>query len=102
MLDHVFRAFLESGSVSSVTIIRAVAQKGKPARREGGRGMIWRVRVTVGERQMFVEAARGGAREWASLDKLCDWLDACGMHAFELSVGLKPLSAVQQDLELVP
>lgn len=102
MLDHVFRAFVESGSITGVTIVRAAAQKGKPARREGGRGLIWKVRVTVGERQMFVEAARGGAREWASLDKLCDWLELCGMDAFELKICVESFSAAQQDLEFVP
>ncbi|MDI9330926.1 MAG: hypothetical protein QM527_06395 [Alphaproteobacteria bacterium] len=102
MLDHVFRAFLESGAVTAITVVRASAQKGKPARRKGGRGMIWKVRVSVGERQMYLEAVRGGAREWASLDSLCDWLELCGMHAFDLDINLESFVSKQESLELLP
>jgi len=99
MNNTVFQSLLASGAISGVAIVRAQARKGKPAMREGGGGLVWVVRVSIGEREMFLEAARGGAREWASLDKLLQWLAMSGVIANEMKVHAEFSASLQKDLE---
>lgn len=99
MNNIVFRDLLASGAISEVSVVRAHARKGKPAMRDGGGGLVWLVRISIGNREMFLEAARGGAREWASLDKLLQWLNSSGVVTNEIKIQGEFSASLQKDLE---
>jgi hypothetical protein len=84
MQENVFRELLGHSIVKEVLVCQGLALKGKPARRSGRDALVWRVKVSIAGIPEFLEAARGGAREWASLDKLMGWLKMRGVGSCRL------------------
>lgn len=103
MLESVFRKLLEQSLVSAVEVLPVVAAKGKPARRSRGRELVWSVRIhpLSGRGVEFIEAARGGPREWASLDRLIRWLSTCGVEVCSVRIQALNADARQGELALI-
>jgi len=74
MIERVLKMFLEKNIVRSIEICGASPSKGRPAQRDG-KNVIWVLRFELIDGSFeFLESARGGAREWASLDRMVDWI----------------------------
>lgn len=85
MLESVFKGLIHQKLITDIHVIEALPSKGKPAKKEVGSKSVWIVKSLYGDNQSeLVEAARGGPREWASLDNLSNWLRACGVKEFQV------------------
>lgn len=103
MQEPVFKELLGLAAVREIRICPGPAFKGKPARQRStteSNATIWRVLIGVGQKDEFLEAARGGPREWASLDRLVAWLRDKGVKQCILSVENSEFSAAQRPLPL--
>lgn len=75
MIESVFRVLLDQQLIREILVQEVIPTKGKPAKKEGGSSTVWIVRFGINNDQIAIlEAARGGPREWASLDSLTRWL----------------------------
>ena len=100
MKESVFRMMLDQKLVTAVHLEEAVPSKGKPAKRLEPFTSIWIVRIVMGNGQDGVlESARGGAREWASLDKLNRWLRGLGIDKYDVYSLRQRSAALQQSLD---
>ncbi len=104
MVESAFRELLSENSITDITVEEAFPSKGKPAKkRVGGNASntVWIVKIRLGEDKVFLlESARGGAREWASLDNLNKWLTSHGVPKYLVSIS-SPANPLQYDLELL-
>lgn len=86
MQESVFKEFIEQDVISDVHVLETLPSKGKPAQKKTGSKTVWTIKFSYGsEKASFLEAARGGPREWASLDNLMNWLKACGIKKCEIN-----------------
>ncbi len=86
MIESVFKDFLQQNSITDIHVLEAFPSKGKPAQKQVGSTTVWIIKYFYGDNQSsFLEAARGGPREWASLDSLSNWLRACGGEKFQVN-----------------
>ncbi|MEX4704663.1 hypothetical protein P0147_09130 [Klebsiella pneumoniae] len=71
-----FKDFYENGMFSRVIVTRTRKNR-------------WQLCGThrSGEAVVFVEAARGGVREWSSLDSISDFCDSAGIIIWEVHRG---------------
>jgi hypothetical protein len=100
MTESVFRMMLEQKLITAVHLEEAVPSKGKPAKRQEPFTSIWIVRIVLGNGQDgILESARGGAREWASLDKLNRWLRGLGIEKYDVYSLRQRSAALQQSLD---
>jgi len=100
MTESVFRIMLDQKQIIAVHLDEAVPSKGKPAKRRGPASSIWVVRIVMGNGQVgILESARGGAREWASLDKLNKWLRGLGIDKYDVYSLRQRSAALQQTLD---
>lgn len=100
MIESVFRIMLDQNLIAAVHLEEAVPSKGKPAKRQEPFSSIWIVRIVMGNGQVgILESARGGAREWASLDKLNRWLRRLGIDKYDVYSLRQRGAALQQTLD---
>lgn len=87
MRESVLNIFLEKNLIRSIEIIEKTPSKGKRALRTNGIGVVWVLNLTLidGKSDTLV-SARGGAREWASLDSLTHWLRKRGLNRYPISL----------------
>jgi len=86
MTESVFKEMLRNRVVSDVSVQEIIPSKGKPAKKADGSKTVWIVNVSLNDRRsLFLESARGGAREWASLDNLDKWLKSCGVERYSIT-----------------
>lgn len=83
MVENVFNILIEQHLIREIQVQEVIPTKGKPAKMEGGSSTVWIVNLGINNDQIEVlEAARGGPREWASLDSLTRWLKAHGVEEY--------------------
>lgn len=100
MKESVFRMMLDQKLITAVHLDEAVPSKGKPAKRQGPFSSVWVVRIVMGNGQVgILESARGGAREWASLDKLNRWLKGMGIAKYDVYSLRQQNAVLQQALD---
>ena len=74
MKESVLKEFIKQGVHLKVIIHKALPIKGKPSQKSPGSKTVYIVKISLGEKEVILESARGGPREWASLDKLSKYL----------------------------
>jgi hypothetical protein len=79
MKESVFKELIREGVHLKVIIQESLPSKGKPAQKNLGSKTIYIVKIMLREKETPLESARGGPREWASLDKLAKWLKTYGI-----------------------
>lgn len=100
MIESVFKVLLEQQLIRDVQVREVLPTKGKPAKKEGGSSTVWIVKFGINDDQVAIlEAVRGGAREWASLDNLTRWLKTHGVEEYRVNF-LTPDDS-QMNLDLV-
>jgi hypothetical protein len=100
MREDVFRDMVGRSAVSFIGLRQVVAEKGKPAKAALGSAPVWAVQIEMGGQVFDLEAARGGIREWASLDRLVRWLRQCGVRECTIRIDDVSLSGRQGELRL--
>lgn len=86
MVESVFRVLLDQHLIRDVQVQEVLPTKGKPAKKERGTSMVWIVKLSINDNQVeILEAARGGPREWASLDNLTRWLKTYGIEEYRVN-----------------
>lgn len=85
MIESVFREIIKQSTVTSVQIQEVLPSKGKPAKNKEKGATVWIVIVCLGEEHLTLESARGGAREWASLNNLDKWLRSFGIESYTIN-----------------
>jgi hypothetical protein len=98
MIESVFKNCLEQNIIESIEVQEVLPSKGKPARKITGSATVWIVKFAVGEKQMTLESARGGSREWASLSNLDKWLKSCGIKSYVINHAIDNAELMQQPL----
>ena len=100
MIESVFKVLLEQQLIRDVQVQEVLPTKGKPAKKEGGSSTVWIVKLGINDNQAeILEAARGGPREWASLDNLTRWLKTHGIEEFR--VNFSTSNDTQMSLDLI-
>ncbi len=100
MLESVFKGLIQQSLISGIQVIEALPSKGKPAKKEVGSKSVWIVKSLYGDNQSdFLKSARGGPREWASLDNLSNWLRTCGVKEFKVKYASEYDRLPQQSFE---
>ena len=99
MVENVFKDFVKVGIIKEIIIKETAPNKGKPAQRDRGATMIYVVSINLNNEEIIIDSARGGPREWASLDSLDKWLKGCGVIQYSVNHALS-LVGLQQSLEL--
>lgn len=83
MNQNVLIEFLSQELVSDIEIHRIRPSKGKPALKLDK--SVWAVKAILNNGNgIFLASSRGGIREWASLDRLNEWLAGIGIHHFHV------------------
>lgn len=86
MIENVFKVLIEQQIIKNVQVQEVLPTKGKPAKKEFGASTVWIIKLNINENQVDVfEAARGGPREWASLDNLSKWLKNHGIEEYHVN-----------------
>ena len=102
MYENVLKAFLKQGLISEILVCETFPSKGKPAKKDLGTTTVWIIKCKFDNNQMSIlEAARGGPREWASLDNLNNWLKECGVTNYTINHIINPQELLQQRLAFV-
>ncbi len=79
MKESGLKEFIKEGIPLKVFIKEVLPIKGKPSQKSPGSKTVYVVNISFGEKEVILESARGGPREWASLDKLSKWLKKYGI-----------------------
>lgn len=85
MKESVFKEFVLQGIHMQVLIQEALPIKGKPAQKNPGSKTVYIVKIALEGKESLLESARGGPREWASLDKLAKWLKSLGIRNYTIT-----------------
>jgi len=85
MNESVLKEFVQQGIHMQVLIQEAFPIKGKPAQKNLGSKTVYIVKIVLGGKGTLLESARGGPREWASLDKLAKWLKLFGIRNYTIT-----------------
>jgi len=102
MVESVFIEMLQKGIVNQVMVNESLPSKGKPAKKIPGTSTVWTVRIGLNNGEIvMLESARGGNREWASLDNLTKWLRSLGVSQYSVVLLSEISDALQGKLELV-
>ena len=102
MIESVFKDLLQQNTITKIHVLETLPSKGKPAQKQAGSKTVWIVKFFYGDNQSsLLEAARGGPREWASLDNLSNWLRACGLKKYQVSFSSENDRLPQQAFEFV-
>ncbi|GBD97851.1 MAG TPA: hypothetical protein ENG83_00150 [Nitrospirae bacterium] len=85
MVESVFKELLQQNLITDIHVIETLPNKGKPAQKIAGSTTVWIIKFYYGDSQSsLLEAARGGPREWASLDSLSNLLRVCGVEKYQV------------------
>lgn len=99
MVESVFIDMLRKGIITNIGIEETIPSKGKPALKEVGAISVWIVRIILNNDEVLtLESARGGPREWASLDSLNKWLRSCDVSKYTINLSSRPSELLQQNL----
>jgi hypothetical protein len=99
MQETAFRQLLQRRIIREVEVCETYPTKGKPARKDIGSTSVWVLKLFLNEHQFaYLESARGGPREWASLDNLNKWLRALGILHYQIHMLPEKDDAMQQEL----
>jgi hypothetical protein len=102
MVESVFMDMLRKGIITNVVIEETLPRKGKPALKKVGATAVWIVRIILNNAEVLtLESARGGPREWASLDSLNKWLRSCDVSKYTINLSSRPGELLQQNLAFV-
>lgn len=102
MIESVFIEMLQNGIVNDVTIVETLPSKGKPAKKSPGTTTVWTVKIVLNNDEVVtLESARGGNREWASLDNLTKWLRTIGISKYSVLLFSKIEDALQEKMAFV-
>jgi len=85
MKENAFKEIIQHGIIPSIVAQEAIPRKGKPAQKPPGSKTVYILIIRLGDKESILEAARGGPREWSSLDKLDQWLKANGISSFSIN-----------------
>ena len=100
MKETVLKELIKEGVHLKIFIQEALPSKGKPAQKNLGSKTIYIVKISLGEKESRLESARGGPREWASLDKLAKWLKGHGVVDYTIRLA-DTQELLQQNLAFV-
>lgn len=102
MIESVFKDLLKQTLITDIYVLETLPSKGKPAQKKTGSTTVWIIKFIYGDNQSsLLEAARGGPREWASLDNLSNWMRACGVKKYQVSFSYEYDRLPQQAFEFV-
>lgn len=85
MNQELFSELISQGLVKSVRVTEGLPSKGKALLSSKSKH-IWTITVVLisgSESQLL--STRGSPREWASLDRLTEWLRAIGLSSYQVS-----------------
>ena len=88
MQQTTFSEMNNLGVIAQVVAIETSPTKGKPAlRAEPGSRRVWvvEIRLNTGQKDKL-KSSRGGVREWASLDRLTEWLRQQGVSSYSINM----------------
>lgn len=85
MIESVFREIVGKKLLNYVEVQEALPNKGKPAQRENGARTVWVIKASLGNEEILLESSRGGAREWASLNSLDNWIRHLGIQSYSVN-----------------
>lgn len=88
MRQNTFAEMNNLGVITHVVVVETSPTKGKPALRiEPGSRHIWTVEIQLNTGQKdTLKSSRGGVREWASLDRLTEWLRQQGISHYSIKM----------------
>jgi len=99
MIENVFKVLIEQQLIRDIQVQEVLPTKGKPAKMEWGSSTVWIVKLGINDDQVAIlEAVRGGAREWASLDNLTRWLKTHGVEEYRVNFLTPDDSQINLDL----
>jgi len=87
MNEYAFKLMINKGFVSNVEICESTPIKGKAALKADTTTSVWVIKITLNDGTFeLLESYRGGAREWASLDRLNNWLRNLGLKKYDVNL----------------